>query len=85
MKARPNASAFQIKNVKQWLDNARRPIEPNEVAFLENQEDLVPVVSKERTPLRRFIDKFNLVRLMSCIRERKVGGDIAVREVRGLS
>lgn len=78
MKARPNASAFQIKNVNQWLENAKFPIEPKEVAFLEDHKDLIPVVSKERTPLRRFIDRFDLVKLISCIRERKVSDDIAV-------
>ena len=85
MKARPNASAFQIKNVNQWLENARSPIRSEEVTFLEDHKDLIPVVSKERTPLRRLIDRFDLVKLISCIRERKVNDDIAVQEkVRGL-
>ena len=73
MKARPNASAFQIRNVNQWLKNANEPIEPAEVKFLEKDEDLIPVVVKEKPPLRRFIDRFDLLKLTSCLRQRKVG------------
>lgn len=72
LKARPKAADFQIQNVKQWLQNANDPITSEEVSFIDNHEDLIPMVSREGTPLRRFLlDKFDRLRLTSCIRERK--------------
>ena len=72
LKSRPNASAFQRKNVEQWLRNANHPITKEEISFLDQHEDLIPLVSKQRTPLRRFIDKFDLLKLAFCVRNRKV-------------
>lgn len=72
LKARPKAAAFQIRNVKQWLDNAGGPIHPPEVSFLDKDEDLIPLVCKPRTPLRRFPDRFHFSKLISCLRNRKV-------------
>ncbi|KAL2050846.1 hypothetical protein ABVK25_008907 [Lepraria finkii] len=73
LKSHPRASKFQINNVRQWLINANHPIAQEEVAFVgeEGEDDLIPVTSKPKTPLRRFIDKFNLLRLAACFRERK--------------
>ncbi len=72
LKARPKAADFQIENVKQWLQNANDPITSEEVSFIDKHEDLIPMVSREGTPLRRFLlDKFDLLKLTSCIRERK--------------
>ncbi len=72
LKARPKASDFQIRNVKQWLQNANDPIRSEEVSFIDRHEDLIPMVSKEGTPLRRFLlDKLDRLNLTSCIRERK--------------
>ena len=74
LKSHPRASKFQINNVRQWLINANHPIAQEEVAFVgeEGEDDLIPVTSKPKTPLRRFIDRFNLLRLAACFRERKV-------------
>ena len=75
MKSRPRASDFQINNVRQWLDNANDPIAEEEVTFVrkaDQEDDLIPVVSKPKTPLRRFIDRSTLLRLPTCFRERKV-------------
>lgn len=73
MKSRPRASRFQIDNVRQWLDNANGPIATDEVAFVqeENQEDdLIPVVSREKAPLRKLANNFKLCRILACFRER---------------
>lgn len=73
MKARPDATDFQISNVKRWIEGANvKVIQHEEQQFLEKAGDLVAIVPKDRTPLRRFIDRFNLLRLLSCFRERKV-------------
>ena len=73
MKARTEATKFQVSNVKRWIKSANeKPIEKEELEFLEKKGDLIPVVPKARTPLRRFIDKFDILRLPSCLRDREV-------------
>lgn len=71
-KARSKAAAFQIRNVKQWLDNAGGAIYPPEVTFLDKDEDLIPMVYKPQAPLRKFLDRLQFPKLMSCLRDRKV-------------
>ena len=72
LKARPRALTFQVENVVQWLENAKNPIRKEEVAYLKAQEDLIALVSKERTPLRRLLDRVNIQRRVPCVRDRKV-------------
>ena len=76
LKSRSKATPFQVGNVRQWLQNANEPILDEEVAYLKEEDDLVPVVSTPpRAPFRQFIDGFlvlNFLRLPPCIRERKV-------------
>ena len=75
LKSRSKATPFQVGNVRQWLENANGAIVDEEVAFLNEEEDLVPVASTPKAPLRQLIDRFsilNFLRLPPCIRERKV-------------
>ena len=73
MKASPEATQFQISNVKRWLSNANdNAIHEDEVGFLSREGDLIPVVPQVKTPLRRFIDKFNKIRLLPFFRDKKV-------------
>lgn len=72
LKARPDASAFQIENLRTWLKNSNKPIEPEEVRFIDKDGDLMPVVPKQRTPLRRFMDRYQLLRNLICFRQRKL-------------
>ena len=75
LKSRPKATPFQIENVRQWLANANHPIRDEEVAYLNEEDDLVPVASTPKAPLRQLVDRFsilNFLRLLPCIRERKV-------------
>ena len=75
LKSRSKATPFQVGNVRQWLQNANDPILDEEVAYLTEEDDLVPVASKPKAPLRQLIDRFailNFLRLPPCIRERKV-------------
>lgn len=72
MKSRPRATDFQVNNVRQWLTNANGTILPEEVEFVDQLDDLIPVVPRQKAPLRRFIDRHNLLRLPFCLRERKV-------------
>ena len=73
MKARPNATAQQMKNIKRWLDNAHNPIEADEIKYLGKIDDLIPLVSKERAPLERLLDRFDLFYYMSWLVDKKVG------------
>lgn len=75
LKSRSKATPFQVGNVRQWLKNANGAIVDEEVAFLNEEDDLVPVASTPKAPLRQLIDRFsilNFLRLPPCIRERKV-------------
>lgn len=71
LNSRPRASSLQIRNVKQWLTNANSAIDSEEVEFIQNVDDLVPVVPKPKTPLRRWIDRYDILGA-SCFQERRV-------------
>ena len=72
LKARPDANNFQIKNIKTWLENHNNPVTKAEIKFINKEGDLMPMVPKLKSPLRRFIDRYQLFRRISCFRERKV-------------
>lgn len=72
LKARSDATDFQIGNVKNWLYNNNGPIDKEEADFIQHEGDLIPVVPRNKTPLRRFIDRFPSIRKISCFRDRKV-------------
>lgn len=72
LKARPVASDFQIRNVNRWLEASNGAISEKEIQYIRREEDLIPLVSKTKTPLRRFIDRFQIVRRIPCFRNRKV-------------
>ena len=73
MKDRTEATKFQVANVMKWIKGAnKKVIEKEEQAFLYKEGDLIPVVPKARTPLRRFIDQFDILRLPRCLRNRVV-------------
>ena len=66
LKSRRDATSFQIRNIREWFKNNNNPIREEEAEFIEKAGDLIPVVPKEKTPLRRFIDKFDCIRSISC-------------------
>ncbi len=76
LKSRPKAAPFQVGNVRQWLKNANGAILDEEVAYLDEEDDLVPVAASiPKAPLRQLIDRYSVLdflRLPSCVRERRV-------------
>ncbi|KAL2040569.1 hypothetical protein N7G274_006548 [Stereocaulon virgatum] len=80
LKSYTRATKFQLSNVKQWLANANGPIEPEEVEFLQEEDDLIPVASKPKAPLRRFIDRHNFLTLPACLRERSKNARLFTEE-----
>ena len=72
LKARPDANEFQIQNVKTWMKNNKGSITAGEAKFITREGDLMPMVPKVKSPLRRFIDRYQLFRRIGCFRERKV-------------
>lgn len=72
LKSCPNATDFQIKNVRTWLNNSNGAIHEDETKFIESDGDLIPVVPKLKTPLHRFIDRFEIFKRVSCLTDRKV-------------
>ena len=72
LKARPDASKHQVRNVKNWMDNHTKAIQDEETKFIEKDGDLMAFVPTIRTPLRRFIETFDCLRLMWCFQEDQV-------------
>lgn len=72
LKARPEATPHQIRNVKNWFDNNKPSINPKETEFIGHDGDLMALVPKPQVPLKRFIGKFDFVRKLCCFRERRV-------------
>ena len=75
LKSRPKVTPFQVSNVRQWLENANNPIPDEEVAYLKEEDDLVPVAYHKKAPVRQVMERFyiyNYLRLPSCIRRLKV-------------
>ena len=61
--------------MRRWLASANHPIWDEEVAYLNEEDDLVPVTSTSQAPLRQLVDRFpilNFLRHTPCISERKV-------------
>ena len=64
LKSRPRATPFQKGNVQQWLKNANNnAIAAEEVAFIQQEDDLIPLVSTPKTPVRDFINRSNFLGL----------------------
>lgn len=72
LKSCPNASEFQIRNVRNWFEASNGAIEAKERKFIDVDGDLIPIVPKLKTPLHRFIDRFEILKQISCLTDRKV-------------
>ena len=57
--------------LQQWLENANNPILAEEVAFIQQEDDLIQLGSTYKTPVREFIHRFNFLELAG-IGNRKV-------------
>ena len=55
--------------VKTWFSNMNNPIQDEEAAFIKQEGDLIAVVARDKTPLRRFMEKIGAV---CCFRVSKV-------------
>lgn len=72
LKSYPNASQFQVKNVNNWLEGSGGAIEGEEIKFLQENDDLIAVVGKPKTPFRRFIDRYKVLQRLNLFRDKKV-------------
>ena len=72
LKTRSEATESQVRNVKTWLKNSNGAIVDTETGFIEKTGDLIPVVSKNKTPMRRFFDRFDATKKIPCFTNRKV-------------
>ena len=54
------------------MENNNKPINEGEARFIDKEGDLMPMVPKTKSPLRRFIDRYQLLRRISWFRETKV-------------
>ncbi|KAL8929513.1 MAG: hypothetical protein Q9208_001182 [Pyrenodesmia sp. 3 TL-2023] len=68
IKARPRAEKKQISYIKNWLENNNHPIREQEVSFVHHGGDLMPMVPRVKPPLRRWIDKFDILGRLPCWR-----------------
>lgn len=58
--------------MRNWLEASNDAIEDKEKKFIDVDGDLIPIVPKLKTPLRRFIDRFEILKQISCLTDRKV-------------
>ena len=65
LRALPTARSHDVASVSNWLFNNNDPIKSAEVEYLEHPSDLVPLVPKERSSLRRILEKWSGFRLSS--------------------
>lgn len=58
MRARSKANKRQIANLENWLYNFPGAIDPEETKFIrDHQEDLIPILTKGRSPLRHLLEE----------------------------
>ena len=65
LRSLPTASARNVTSVSNWLYNNGDPVADEEVLYLKNRGDLVPVLPKSKSSLRLLLEKFEGFRLFS--------------------
>ncbi|KAF1991241.1 hypothetical protein K402DRAFT_173849 [Aulographum hederae CBS 113979] len=71
LKARPSAPKHVIQNIRNWFEDNKHAIKDEEQQFIERDQDLMAVVSRERTPLRKILEKIPLFKGWRCFHSRK--------------
>jgi hypothetical protein len=72
MRSRSTASKRQVRSLRKFLDvNYPFAIDRDEQKFSEHTEDLVSILTKPRSPLHHFFEKFRKLRSWSCFQVRK--------------
>ena len=62
LRSKPKASTHSIRNVRNWLSTHIGSIDDDESGFIEREGDLLNIVTRERPPLRAFLEKFDRFR-----------------------
>jgi hypothetical protein len=63
LRARPVAAKQQVASVSNWLFNKENAINSSETAYLDHTSDLVPLVPKPKSSLRKLLEKSRRFRL----------------------
>src|ERR1700734_3430526 len=63
LRALPQAHPRSVESVSNWLYNNGDPIATEETSYLEHPTDLVPLVPKPRSFLRRLLERSDRFRL----------------------
>jgi hypothetical protein len=58
-RARPRAQSHEICNIKNWHQEYEGAIEKEEANYIDNTDDLISIVPKVKTPLRRLLEKMS--------------------------
>ncbi|KAK4650025.1 hypothetical protein QC762_703070 [Podospora pseudocomata] len=67
----PTVPLWDIKNLKTWHKNHdNQAISQEEMAYLDHTEDLIPLAPRDKTPLRRAMDKFLFLRTLPFWRDK---------------
>ncbi|KAJ9605874.1 hypothetical protein H2200_009723 [Cladophialophora chaetospira] len=75
MRSRTTANERQITNLENWLyHNYPGAIDPEEHKFAKHHEDLIPILTKDRSPLRHLVEKSRKMRSWSLFSVNKEGG-----------
>lgn len=64
LKKHPNPSAQDIRSLENWhYNHSNRCLLPTESAYIKQKHDLLSVVPKEKTPLRRLLERWKTFRI----------------------
>lgn len=75
MRARTTANERQIESLENWLfHNYPGAIDPTETRFVKHHQDLIPILTKGRSPLRHLVEKSRTLRTWSLFSVNKEGG-----------
>ena len=68
MRSTPNALPGQIANLKTWHTNHHNAILGEEIAYIDQDEDLTTIVPISKTPLRRYLERMEWFQTSSWFR-----------------
>ena len=82
LRTRPPAQSQEIQNVENWLlHRYRKAIFHSETDYIRHVNDLISIVPKIKTPLRRFLEQFRKFRLSRLFIVKKVSPMTILRRV----
>ncbi|KAF2143089.1 uncharacterized protein K452DRAFT_226033 [Aplosporella prunicola CBS 121167] len=75
LKEKPKMPRRIIRNVQSWFSDYPTAIESAEQEFINKEKDLIALVDRPKTPLRRFLESFSWFNRLCCWRVKQKAQD----------